>query len=140
VENNNNLPWERKGILPYMLACTVKSRLSRTSLLMTKREEGGEKGACSLPKLGCLYLCRLCTMFVSLSRLRVGIHPTAIVSLRRRISKTADYVNERLKEAQRIRKCAHTATDEKPSVLEVRRYILGHDQVFESFYKLNYPC
>jgi hypothetical protein len=40
--------------LPYTLACTVKSKPSPTSLLMTKREEGEEKDVCLLPVLGCL--------------------------------------------------------------------------------------
>jgi hypothetical protein len=71
VENsNNNQPWGRKGTLPYMLACTVKSRPSRMSLLMTKREEGEEKGCLSLPELACLYLCRLCTVELAWSRTR----------------------------------------------------------------------
>jgi hypothetical protein len=36
------------------LLCTVKSRPSPTSILMTKREEKEEKDACCLPELGCL--------------------------------------------------------------------------------------
>jgi hypothetical protein len=55
VENNNNhRPWGRKGTLPYMLACTAKSRPGRTSPLITKREEGEGKESCPLPELGCL--------------------------------------------------------------------------------------
>jgi len=48
ISSNSNQPWGRKGTLPYMLACTVKSRLSPTSILMTKREEKEEKDACRL--------------------------------------------------------------------------------------------
>jgi hypothetical protein len=74
--NNNHHPWGRKGTLPYTLACTIKSRPSRTSPLMTNREEGEGKDVSCLPELDCpSYLCRLCTMCASLSSLR-GIHPT----------------------------------------------------------------
>jgi hypothetical protein len=68
MDNNNiNQPWERKGTLPYTLACTVKSRPSPTSTLMTKREEKGEKDACVCSPELSSYLCRLCTLCVHLS-------------------------------------------------------------------------
>ena len=58
VEDNNDgntdQHWGRKGTLPCTLACTVKSRPSPTSTLMTKREEKGEKRSQFLPELGCL--------------------------------------------------------------------------------------
>jgi hypothetical protein len=56
VENNynSNNPRERKGTLPYTLACTVKSRPSRASPLMTEREEGEGEEGCSLSDVGCL--------------------------------------------------------------------------------------
>jgi hypothetical protein len=52
--NNNDQPRRTEGTLPYTLACTVKSRPSPTSILMTEREEKEEKAACRLPVLGCL--------------------------------------------------------------------------------------
>src|SRR3954451_487753 len=56
-------------------ACTVKSRPSRTSLLMTKSEEWGEKMLIACPSWMSSYLCRLCTVFVQFGCTRGGIHP-----------------------------------------------------------------
>jgi len=82
--NSNNQPWGRKGTSPYMLACTVKSRPSPTAILTTKRGKGRER--CLLIALAGLssYLCRLCPMYVNLSRLGGGINPNPPPTICRR--------------------------------------------------------
>jgi hypothetical protein len=68
--------------LPYTLACTVKSRLILTSILMTKREEKEEKRCVSLALAGLSsYLCRLCTLCVHLSVLGVVSTPPHYVAV-----------------------------------------------------------
>ena len=52
-----------------------------------------------------------------------------VISLKRSISETTDYINEKLKKASKLRKCSHICIEEEPVVLEVRRYVLKHSQV-----------
>ena len=52
-----------------------------------------------------------------------------VVSLKRSISETTDYIDEKLEKASKLRKCSHICIEEEPVVLEVRRYVLGHGQV-----------
>jgi len=59
--------------LPYTLACTVKSRLSPTPILMTKKGGKGRERCLSLALAGLSsYLCRL-------SRPGGSIHPTTLL-------------------------------------------------------------
>jgi predicted nucleic acid-binding Zn-ribbon protein len=53
-----------------------------------------------------------------------------VVSLKRSISETADYIDEKLERVPKLRKCTHICIDEEPTVLEVRRYV---------FHNLNQP-
>ena len=52
-----------------------------------------------------------------------------VISLKRSISETTDYIDEKLEKASKLRKCSHICIEEEPVVLEVRRYVLGHGQV-----------
>jgi hypothetical protein len=46
-----------------------------------------------------------------------------VISLKRSISETADYIDEKLEKAPKLRKCMHICIDEEPTVLEVGRYV-----------------
>ena len=52
-----------------------------------------------------------------------------VISLKRSISETTDYIDEKLEKVSKLRKCSHICIEEEPVVLEVRRYVLGHGQV-----------
>jgi hypothetical protein len=52
--HHDNRPWGQKGTLPYMLACTVKSRSGLVSTPSVSRGKKREKKLVVLPKLGCL--------------------------------------------------------------------------------------
>ncbi|KAI9770209.1 MAG: hypothetical protein M1839_003237 [Geoglossum umbratile] len=45
-----------------------------------------------------------------------------VISLKRSISETADYVDEKLEKAPKLRKCSHICIEE-PTMFEVRRYV-----------------
>ena len=52
-----------------------------------------------------------------------------MISLKRSISETIDYIDEKLEKASKLRKCSHICIEEELVVLEVRRYVLEHAQV-----------
>src|SRR5436190_14245367 len=69
----------RKGILPYTLACTVKSRPGPRSTTNDQERKKEEKRCLFFARAGLAsYLCRACPMCVNLSRLGGGIHPTTL--------------------------------------------------------------